>query len=120
VFQFPPPEGIKNLRVAGYASMSGEVLMTFQADDVEKVLSALKANPHKPLYGPDPKRVDSELYMTEAQRSPYRTKLAWPDQSRLASLPTYGFPDHHIDSGWAGAIFVDRKAHQAYVVGVLY
>jgi hypothetical protein len=119
VFKIAPPAGVKNLRVAGWAALSGEVMMRFEADDVDGVIAALKGNEWAPLYGPS-EAVQAEMYVDQSLRSPVRKKIDWPEKSLLMSLPVYGFPEHRGDSGWAGVVLVDKERREFFVVGVLY
>lgn len=120
VFKIPPPAGVRELRAVGWAALSGEVLMRFQADDVEKVLSALKANPLMPLYDPAPEKAQAEMYIDQAARNPHCSKIGWPERARLLSLPAFGFPERFGGSGWSGVVLVDRRDRTVYVIGQLY
>lgn len=110
VFGIPPPPGVADLHVAGIANLSGEVWMRFNASNVDAVVEALKANPNKPLAGPDSKYEGVWLPPT-GDSHPFVYAVGWHAIVRVRHPEYYSFPKQFGGSGWAGVVVLDRAQY---------
>jgi hypothetical protein len=123
ILGIPPPAGVSEIRVAGYAPFNGDGCMTFRAREVESVLNAIKRG-ERGLRGPGPGYND---WQTHPEKDPHiaarpefqewLTSVGWERIEHIDKAEHYQFG---TTSGWAGGLVVDRPRKLIFVYGQIY
>jgi hypothetical protein len=113
VFYMPPPAGVRDLKVAGVAAMSGFAWMRFRVDDVDAVVKAL------PLSGPY-KASEIGLPKSQDYDKDFERAVGWESVHHIKRPEYYGFPNGDGYSGWRGTLVVDRQRKLMFVRADLF
>ncbi len=119
VLGIPPPRGVKEILAAGEQPFNGEVWMRFSADNVSVVVDALRKNRLKPLTGPSERNNDWQLRPRNENDRAWSRQVGWEGLKHATKVEYYLFSPP-AQSGWGGAIAVDRQRRLFFVAAVVY
>jgi hypothetical protein len=128
VFDLHPPAEVRAWKVAGATGgQSGNVWMRLEVDDVERVLTALKQNPHFPLSAPTKCskpviRGDlSGYYGGDSEwTKEYERAVVWESVYHIKRPEYYTIGKPYAYTFWAGVLVVDRQHRRMFVYAALY
>ena len=111
------PPGVSNVRIAGMASLSGQVWIRFHSSNVHRTLTILLKNPGLSISGPNSQADESTI---ESKGNRYATAVGWGDLAEAAKPEYYDFRwNPNQGQGWFGIIVVDRQRGDFYINGTL-
>lgn len=114
VFEIEPPPGIQELHVVGYQALDGWAWMRFRADNVDRVIKALKENARRPMVGPDAEIREDWCIEGQPEYAEYMREVGWSGIKRIHGPEYYHFPKE-MARRWQGDVIVDR-AHRVFFV----
>jgi len=111
------PPGASNIRIAGMASLSGEVWIHFHSSNVHRTLAALLSNPGLSIGGPNSV---ADEYPFDSKGNRYAAAVGWGDLVSAVKPEYYNFGwNPNQGQGWFGIIVVDRRRGDFYINGGL-
>lgn len=118
IFKMSVPDEVYDVKVAGNASLSGNMWMHFKTHDLRKTIDAFKRNHQLSITGPSNQLIGI-WDLKDVINSKYATEANWNEAIVIKKPQYYKYITLPDGTGWWGIFIVDREHHTVYAWGGL-